>query len=254
MGNGHIMAMLIIVLLLASNLLLITGNQLDKEIAALRIKIEKQDAALRWLENVTQAQNEKITSLNEQLQQGLEDHDLEIDMMQNKSDGQQKKLEKLQEDFDLEIDMMQNESSSQQEQLKNVQGHLEEHDIDIDIMQNTSNIQEEQLESLTAENRKLHGGDSLVQQQIQDKTDTLNAKLQNVTNEMNARIQNEKDQLTRSFTDKYNNMQKGIKENKDDISKLNRGLISYRTWGTHGEFVKTCLYQMQLATTSYVCY
>ena len=112
MGNGHIMAMLIIVLLLASNLLLITGNQLDKEIAALRIKIEKQDAALRWLENVIQAQNEKIASLNEQLQQGLvEDHDFEIDMMQNKSDSQQKKLEKLQ-DFDLEIDMMQNASSS----------------------------------------------------------------------------------------------------------------------------------------------
>ena len=77
------MGMPIIMLLLASNLLLITGHQLEKEIAVLRIKIEKQDAALRWLENVTQAQNEKIASLSEQLQQGLEECDLQIDMMKN---------------------------------------------------------------------------------------------------------------------------------------------------------------------------
>ena len=83
------MGMPIIMLLLASNLLLITGHQLEKEIAVLRIKIEKQDAALRWLENVTQAQNEKIASLSEQLQQGLEYHDLEIDMMKNASSSKQ---------------------------------------------------------------------------------------------------------------------------------------------------------------------
>ena len=123
MDKRHVMAIKIILLLLALNCLLIAGNPLDKEIAALRIKIEKQDAALRWLENVTHAQNEKIASLNKQLQHGLEEHDLEIDMMQNESSSQKEQLEKLQEDFeerDLEIDTMQNASSSQQEQLKNL--------------------------------------------------------------------------------------------------------------------------------------
>ena len=209
MGNRHIMAMLIIVLLLASNLLFITGNQLDKEIAALRIKIEKQDAALRWLENVTQAQNEKIALLSEQLQQGLEDHDLEIDMMKNESDSQQEQLEKLQE-------------------------NSEEHDVEIDIMLNVNNIQEEQLENLTAENRKLHDSDSLLQQQIQNTTNTLNDKFQNVTNEVNTKIQNEIDE-------KYNTMQIDIQKNHNDISKLKNGFISHRTWGTHSKFARTCL-------------
>ena len=160
-------------------------------------------------------------------------------MMKNESDSQQEQLEKLQEDFDLEIDTMQNATRSQQEQLKSLHEHLEEHDIDIDMMQNTSKIQE-QLKNLTAENRKLHHDDSLVQQQVQNKTDALNAQLQHVSNELNAKVQNEKDKLTRSFTDNYNNMQKGIQKNEGDISKLNRGLISYRTWGTHSKFVRIC--------------
>ena len=96
MDKRPVMAMLIVILLLALNCLLITGNPLDKEIAALRIKIEQQDEALRWLENVTQTQNEKIASLNEQLQQGLEERDLEIDMIQNETSSQKDQLEKLQ--------------------------------------------------------------------------------------------------------------------------------------------------------------
>ena len=64
----------------------------------------------------------------------------------------------------------------------------------------------------------------------------------NVANELNATVQNEKDKLNRSFTDKYNNMQKGIQKNNNDISKLNRGLISHRTWGTHSKFVRICNY------------
>ena len=190
------MAIQVILLLLASSLLLITGDQLDKEIAALRIKIEKQDAALRWLENVTQTQNEKIAFLNEQLQQGLEDHDLQIDMMQNESDSQQDKLEKLQENFDIKIDMM----------------------------QNTSNIQEEQLENLTAEYRKLHDGDSLLQQQILNQTDTLNAKLQNVTNELNAKLQDGTDSQQKqihNLTEINRNMWKYIQKNHNDTSELN---------------------------------
>ena len=119
------------------------------------------------MENVTQVQNEKIASLSEQLQQGLEE-------------------------CDLQIDMMKNANSSQQEQLEKLQENSEEHDIEIDIMLNANNIQEEQLENLTAENRKLHDStsDSLLQQQIQNTTNTLNNKLQNITNERNTKIQN----------------------------------------------------------------
>ena len=218
------MAIQVILLLLASSFLLITGDQLDKEIAALRIKIEKQDAALRWLENVTQAQNEKIALLNEQLQRGLEEHDLQIDVMQNESSSQKEQLEKLQEDFEeqeLDIDIMQNASNSQQDKLEKLQ---ENFDIEIDMMQNTSNIQEEQLENLTAEYRKLHGGDSLLQQQILNQADTLNAKLQNVSNELNAKLQDETDSQQKqihNLTEINKNMWKDIQKNHNDTSKLN---------------------------------
>ena len=70
------------------------------------------------------------------------------------------------------------------------------------------------------------------------KTEILNIKLQNATK---AKIQNENDKLDRKFTEKYNNMQKGIQKNYNDINKLNRGLISHRTWGTHCKFVRICI-------------
>ena len=208
--------------------MLITGNPLDKEIAVLRIKIEKQDAALRWLENVTQTQNEKIASLNEQLQQDLEEHEFEIDMMQNASDSQQQ-LEKLQEDFEeheFEIDMMQNASNIQEEQLEKLQEHLEEHDVEIDTMQNASNIQEKQLENLTADNRKLHDGNSLLQQQTLNKIDTLNAKLQNP---LDANVQNENQRrLIYNLTEIHKNMWKDIQTNHNDTSKLNNDLVNHQ--------------------------
>ena len=191
--------MLIIILLLASKVLLITGYHELHEIEALKLKIEK-------LENVTQTQNEKIASLNEQLQQGLEKHDLEIDMMKNESNGQQ-------------------------EQLENLQEYLEEHDNKTDAMLHASNIQERHLKYLDVRIRRLRYTDyRLLQTQ-----DELNAKLQNATNELNAKIQN-KSELTHNFTEKYNNMQKDIQKNHNDINKLNRGLITYRTWGTHCKF------------------
>ena len=60
--------------------------------------MEKQDEALRQLEKVTKAQNEKIAALNElneNLQQELENHDLEIDTMLNASSDQEELLENL---------------------------------------------------------------------------------------------------------------------------------------------------------------
>ena len=47
---------------------------------------------------------------------------------------------------------------------------------------------------------------------------------------------------THSLTEKSNNMQKDIQKNQDDITKLNRGLITYRTWGTHCKFKRTCMW------------
>lgn len=122
--------MLIIMLLLASKVLLITGYHEVHEIEALKLKIKK-------LEDITQTQNEKIASLNVQLQV--------LQVKQNGSDSQQKQLENLQKE-------------------------------------------------------------------------------------------------THSLTEKSNNMQKDIKENQDDITKLNRGLITYRTWGTHCKFKRTCMW------------
>ena len=75
--------MLIIMLLLASKVLLITGYHELHEIEALKLKIEK-------LENVTQTQNEKIALLTEQLQQGLK-------VMRNGSGNQQQQFKNLQE-------------------------------------------------------------------------------------------------------------------------------------------------------------
>ena len=122
--------MLIIMLLLASKVLLITGYHELHEIEALKLKVKK-------LEDITQTQNEKIASLNVQLQV--------LQVKQNGSDSQQQQLENLQKE-------------------------------------------------------------------------------------------------THSLTEKSNNMQKDIQKNQDDITKLNRGLITYRTWGTHCKYKRTCMW------------
>ena len=78
--------------------------------------MEKQDEALRQLENVTKAQNEKIAALNElneNLQQEFENHDLEIDMMLNASSDQKEQLENLSAE-------LQNSDSLLQQKIENV--------------------------------------------------------------------------------------------------------------------------------------
>ena len=77
-----------LLLLLVSIFLLIDGdqNQKDKEILALKINIAKLDSySIKWMENATQFQNRKTALLNEKLEQALEEHDLEIDTLQNAS-------------------------------------------------------------------------------------------------------------------------------------------------------------------------
>ena len=123
MSSRQVMAMQIVLLLLVSIFLSITGNEIDKQILALKIKMEKQDEALRQLENVMKAQNEKIAALNElneNLQQQLENHDIEIDMMLNASSDQGEQLENLSAEFQSGDYLLQQKIESQQNLIQNL--------------------------------------------------------------------------------------------------------------------------------------
>ena len=77
-----------------------------------------------------------------------------------------------------------------------------------------------------------------------EKIASLTEQLQQGLKEMHNGSDNQQQQFknlqeqTRGFTE---NMQKDVQKNQDDISKLNRGLITYRTWGTHCKFERTCI-------------
>lgn len=71
-------------------------------------------------------------------------------------------------------------------------------------------------------------------EKMENITETQNEKIASLTKQLQQGLQEQ----TRSFTE---NIQKDVQKNQDDISKLNRGLITYRTWGTHCKFERTCI-------------
>ena len=77
----------LIILLLASRLSLNAGlNDLEKQVASLRIKLDKLDVELKQLKSITEIQNKKINLLNESnedLQQQLQNQSAMIDDLKN---------------------------------------------------------------------------------------------------------------------------------------------------------------------------
>ena len=85
----------VIVITIASGLSLSLGQkELEKQIASLKIKLDRQDVELKELKNITSVQNKKLSilkKLNEDLQQKLLNQSVVIGDLQN----QQEQLENL---------------------------------------------------------------------------------------------------------------------------------------------------------------
>ena len=218
LSSRQVMAMQIVLLLLASKFLSITGNELDKQIVALKIKMEKQDEALRQLEKVTKAQNEKIAALNElneNLQQELENQDFEIDMMLNVSSDQEEQLENLSAKF-------QNSDSLLQQKIENVTKtwnaklHNTTNELNAKV-QNKTNSQQNLIENFMVDHDEVHKS---MRKDIQ--------KNHNDTSKLNTIVNNNQQQLQ--------SHQSAINSNNNKINTINNQLNydGRNEWSPHG--------------------
>ena len=133
----------LIILLLASRLSLNAGlNDLEKQVASLRIKLDKQDAELQQLKSITEIQNEKISLLNEtneDLQQQIQNQSAMIDDLQN------------------EQEQLQNSTNQNLPQAHKVVTEFNDTGFQQEISQllNTSNNQQIQIEYLMDQGKEL---------------------------------------------------------------------------------------------------
>lgn len=184
------MALQITLLLFALEFVLVTGNQLKKDIIVLKLKIQMQNAVLQQLENVTQTQNEKITSLNEfnrKLQK-------EIDEMKNTNTDQEQELENLNK-------KIQRNNAKLQNQVNNIRAKM-------DAINNTVSEKKKQFGNVIEQNKMLQKTYTKHQQKIQSHTesiDKINVTLQNTIS-----TGNNQQKLIKNITEHYKQMQKGM--------------------------------------------
>ena len=193
---------LLFLLFVSSRFMVSTTNELEKQIVALKIKLDGQNTKLQQLENLTQTQNERITSLyeiNEQLQLNLEEHDLEIDALKNISDHQEDEIE----------EMWENNAT--------LENKMKEYTIKLSTLENRTGSNYNHLEYLTNETIELQAICNKQQERMkyhEDAIYTLNSSLHKFN--PNA-TQHE---LVKNLTDQYNKMQKSIQKNFKNINKF----------------------------------
>lgn len=166
----------LIIFLIASLLSLSVGqNELDKQIAALKIKIDRQDAELKQLKSNNDMQNEKLSvlnKLNNDLQQELLNHSDTIIVLQ-------KQLENL-------IFLSQNKSEFTELDGSGFQQ-------EIFGLLNTSDEQQRQIEYLMAQGRELKKNDTklhTIQQIMQADIDVMDVKFNKITDDQYKQIEN----------------------------------------------------------------
>ena len=165
------MSLQLMILLLASRLSLNAGlNDLEKQVAVLKIELDKQVAELKQLKSITEIQNEKISSLNqanEDLQQQLQNQSSMIDDLLN----QQEQLQ------------LQNSTYQTLPQGDKDATELNGSGFQQDIYQllNKSNNQQIQIDYLMDQGKELRKNDIIIQHMMQDEIKAVDLKFLNIT-------------------------------------------------------------------------
>jgi len=220
--NLHLM-----ILLLASRLSLNAGlNDLEKQVAAFKIQLDKQGAELKQLKRINEFQNEKISLLNkanEDLQQQLQNQSSMIDDLQNQQEQLQNSTYQQGDEAVTKLDG----GGYQQE---------------IYQLLNTSNNQQIQIDYLMDQRKELRKTDIIIQQMIQDEIQAVNLKFLNITDNQfdqitNLTKQNERLQdIIELDTNKGNNLitalNKSIDRQKNEIMKI-KSVIDYSKCTVH---------------------
>ena len=217
--NLHLM-----ILLLASRLSLNAGlNDLEKQVAAFKIQLDKQGAELKQLKRINEFQNEKISLLNkanEDLQQQLQNQSAMIDDLQHQQE------------------QLQNSTNQQgDEAVTKLDGGGYQQEIY--QLLNTSNNQQIQIDYLMDQRKELRKTDIIIQQMIQDEIQAVNLKFLNITDNQFDQItkQNERLQdIIELDTNKGNNLitalNKSIDRQKNEIMKI-KSVIDYSKCTVH---------------------
>ena len=207
----------LIILLVASRLSLNAAlNDLEKQVASLRINLDKQDAELKQLKRITEIQNEKISllnELNEGLQQQLQNQSTMIDDLQNQQD------------------QLQNTTNQNLPQGNEVITEPDGGRFQQEIYQllNVSSVQQIQIEYLMDQGKELRKSNIIIQEEI----NAIDMKFLNITDDQYDQITN----LTEKFEDtiqldtKRNNIlfstfNKSINEQRNEIVKISN-VIDY---------------------------
>lgn len=198
---------LIILLLVARLSLNAELAELEKQMAAFKLKMERQDTELKQLKNITEIQNEKISllhKLNTDLQQELRNHSSVISDLQN----QQEQLENL----------------TKLLQKKDMLTELDDRDLqqDLNDLFNISNNQNRQIQFLWKELRE---NDTKLRQIMEAEMVALDNKYLNITNNHFQQMQNFTARLNQNTSKELlnilNKSQKQINKQNTEITKIN---------------------------------
>lgn len=206
---------LIILLLVARLSLNAELAELEKQMAAFKLKMERQDTELKQLKNITEIQNEKISllhKLNTDLQQELRNHSSVISDLQN----QQEQLENL----------------TKLLQKKDMLTELDDRDLqqDLNDLFNISNNQHRQIQFLWKELRE---NDTKLRQIMEAEMVALDNKYLNITNNHFQQMQNFTARLNQNTSKELlnilNKSQKQINKQNTEIAKINN-IFEHKGW------------------------
>jgi len=197
----------LIILLLTSKLVLNAElNELEKQVVALKIKIDKQDAEIIQLKSTNDVQNEKISllnKLNKELQQEFMNHSAMIDELQNSNIYQQQQLVNL---TYLTTKCLQSSTELDGSGFQQ----------DIYELYNISNNQQRQIQFLMDQKKELSKIDTQLQQIMQAEVDTVDIKFLNITDDHYKQIQN--------LTKQNDRLQKVVQLNQNGSKELSSAL------------------------------
>ena len=149
-----------VIVLIASELSLNAGqNELEKQIAVLKIRLDRQDVELKELKGIIDVQNKRFGVLNEDLQQKLQNHS---DDLQN----QQEQLDNL-------IYLSQSKDNLTEEDDSGFEQEIYE----------LFNNQQRQIEYLMEQREELKRNNTKLQLIMQAEIDAANIKFLNITDD-----------------------------------------------------------------------
>ena len=153
----------LIILLIASGLsesLNAAQNELEKQIAALKIRLDRQDVELKELKGIIDVQNKRLNVLDEDLQQKLQNHS---DMIASDLQNQRQQLENL---TYLSQSLSEQDGSGLEQEIYEL-----------------FNNQQRQIEYLMEEREELKRNDTKLQLMMQAEIDTADIKFLNITDD-----------------------------------------------------------------------